>query len=150
MTRLRLFLVCLLPISVVVSGCGRPEKKMQFEPNLVLAQATKIKVGDIYPMETAVSEATTVVNELFGSPNEPNLPNDLLEEEQKNFLNIENLKKASGPVAVGSGLYRQHCIACHGVTGNGRGINAMQADVYPRDFRMGKFKFRVRLVAPSR
>ena len=142
MTRLRIFFVCFLPISLFVSGCGRPEKKMQFEPNLVLAQATKIKVGDIYPMETAVSEATTVVNEMFGSPNEPKLPNDLLEDEQKSFLNTENLEKASGPVAAGRGLYRQHCIACHGVTGNGRGINAMQADVYPRDFRMGKFKFK--------
>ncbi len=141
MIRLRLFFICLLPISVVFSGCSRPERKIQFEPNLVLAQATKIKVGEIYPMETAMSEVTTVVNEMFGTPDLPKLPSDL-EVEHKDFLKTENLEKASGPVEAGRGLYRQHCIACHGVTGNGRGINAMQADVYPRDFRMGKFKFK--------
>ncbi len=39
------------------------------------------------------------------------------------------------------GLYRQHCVHCHGVTGDGQGPTAKLLDPYPRDFRPGEFKF---------
>jgi len=39
-------------------------------------------------------------------------------------------------------LYRKHCVSCHGVSGNGRGENSAILDPYPRDYRMGIFKFK--------
>ncbi|QGJ69662.1 Hypothetical protein PBC10988_13440 [Planctomycetales bacterium 10988] len=39
------------------------------------------------------------------------------------------------------GLYRQHCMHCHGMTGDGNGPTASFLHPYPRDFRPGKFKF---------
>lgn len=39
------------------------------------------------------------------------------------------------------GLYRQHCVHCHGVTGGGDGPTAAFLNPYPRDFRKGVYKF---------
>ena len=42
------------------------------------------------------------------------------------------------------GLYRQHCVHCHGITGDGAGPTAQFLMPYPRDFRTGEFKFKRR------
>lgn len=39
------------------------------------------------------------------------------------------------------GLYRQHCMHCHGITGDGNGPTASFLNPYPRDFRKGWFKY---------
>jgi len=41
-----------------------------------------------------------------------------------------------------AGLYRQHCVHCHGVNGDGAGPTALFLNPYPRDYRLGKFKFK--------
>lgn len=41
-----------------------------------------------------------------------------------------------------AGLYRQHCVHCHGVNGDGAGPTALFLFPYPRDYRQGKFKFK--------
>ncbi|MFO0943407.1 MAG: cytochrome c [Pirellulales bacterium] len=141
MKRLRILIACALPACLLVTGCERPAKKIEFEPNRVLVQATKAKVGEIYPVETALAETQAAVNILFGTPLKPTLP-EFLEGDQKKLIDADKLRVASGEVSKGSGLYRKNCVSCHGDTGNGRGLNALQADVYPRDFRMGKFKYK--------
>lgn len=45
------------------------------------------------------------------------------------------------PVAGGYALYRQHCLHCHGINGDGRGPTAAFLWPRPRDFRQGVFKF---------
>jgi mono/diheme cytochrome c family protein len=40
------------------------------------------------------------------------------------------------------GLYRQHCAHCHGTTGDGAGPTALFLNPYPRDYRLGIFKFK--------
>ncbi len=40
----------------------------------------------------------------------------------------------------GRGLYVQHCAACHGQNGDGRGIAATYLFPKPRDFRAGRFR----------
>ncbi|MCE9603770.1 MAG: cytochrome c [Planctomycetia bacterium] len=40
------------------------------------------------------------------------------------------------------GLYRQHCVHCHGTTGDGAGPTALFLNPYPRDYRQGIFKFK--------
>jgi mono/diheme cytochrome c family protein len=42
---------------------------------------------------------------------------------------------------TGRNLYMQHCIHCHGVTGDGNGPTAKFLNPRPRDYRQGKFKF---------
>ncbi len=100
---------------------------------------------------------------LFGTPDEPRLPNlailatdsadqavgipsDAGTPGPKRF-DLEKLKHAAGAVnsdqqGVAFGLYREHCAHCHGVTGDGAGSTAGFLDPYPRDFRLGKFKFK--------
>ncbi len=53
---------------------------------------------------------------------------------------------AAGPIGSDAadrpwGLYRKHCLACHGLSGDGAGANAADLDPYPRDFRNGVFKY---------
>jgi mono/diheme cytochrome c family protein len=55
--------------------------------------------------------------------------------------------RSAGPVGrnknkIESGLYRKHCVQCHGITGDGFGPAASLLSPYPRDFRRGTFKFK--------
>ena len=75
----------------------------------------------------------------FGTPDEPRVPSGLP-------LGLEKLQIAAGPVAgdkrgLRTGLYRQHCAVCHGISGDGAGAQAALLNPYPRDFRPGWFKF---------
>ncbi|MCP4787452.1 MAG: c-type cytochrome [Fuerstiella sp.] len=44
------------------------------------------------------------------------------------------------PVGPGRQLYAQHCAACHGESGDGKGIAAAYLFPRPRDFRAGRFR----------
>ena len=47
-----------------------------------------------------------------------------------------------GPAdAEGQGLFRRHCVRCHGISGDGAGGEAAALDPYPRDYRRGVFKY---------
>jgi mono/diheme cytochrome c family protein len=46
-----------------------------------------------------------------------------------------------GDSTTGSGLYRKHCLHCHGVSGDGKGPTAPFLYPRPRDYRKGLFKF---------
>jgi mono/diheme cytochrome c family protein len=45
------------------------------------------------------------------------------------------------PITGGFGLYRRHCLHCHGVSGAGDGPTAAFLYPIPRDYRKGLFKF---------
>jgi mono/diheme cytochrome c family protein len=51
------------------------------------------------------------------------------------------LKLDDKTLRQGSRLYRQQCVLCHGITGNGRGPTASWLVPRPRDYRQGEFKF---------
>jgi mono/diheme cytochrome c family protein len=62
-------------------------------------------------------------------------------------LDGKKIRLAAGPSysdkeGYAAGLYRRHCVHCHGVTGDGAGPTAMFLNPYPRDFRHGTFKFK--------
>jgi mono/diheme cytochrome c family protein len=44
-------------------------------------------------------------------------------------------------LARGAAIYRQYCVQCHGVNGDGRGELAVHLDPAPRDYTRGVFKF---------
>jgi mono/diheme cytochrome c family protein len=81
----------------------------------------------------------TVLLAMFGTPDEPFvLP--------ETGLDVKKLQLAAGPVrsdraGVHSGLFREHCVHCHGISGDGMGPTASFLKPYPRDYRQGKFKF---------
>ncbi len=137
----------LLAIGVVslLSAIGCREQQpivVEFEPNMVFAYQMSARLEQ--PMDQALDEANEALIELFGTPDEPKLPESILEEEPlASFLSMDHLVAASGPdTESGRGAYRKHCATCHGVTGNGRGTTAALLDPYPRDYRLGRFKFK--------
>jgi mono/diheme cytochrome c family protein len=81
-----------------------------------------------------------ILGAMFGTPDEPvALP--------ETGLDIKKLKMAAGPVWSDQeggkhGLYRRHCVHCHGISGDGRGPTAGILNPYPRDYRPGVFKFK--------
>ncbi len=126
--------------AILLSGCA-DHRPIQFEPNFVYAYATELEIG--YSMDQALAEAQAALHEYFGTPDSPILP-EFLQDELKQVVGQEKLLVASGSASndSGRGLFRKHCATCHGETGNGRGPNAAISNPYPRDFRMGKFKFK--------
>jgi mono/diheme cytochrome c family protein len=77
---------------------------------------------------------------LFGTPDQPYLPPD-------SGLDKQKVELASGPVwndvsGQQGGLYRRHCVHCHGTSGDGMGPTAAVLHPYPRDYRRGLFKFK--------
>ena len=80
-----------------------------------------------------------MLDALFGTPDRPAVPEAV-------SLQPELLKAAAGPIggdAEGNqwGLFRRHCAACHGISGDGAGPSAAILNPYPRDFRNGVFKY---------
>lgn len=87
-----------------------------------------------------------ILGALFGTPDEPALP-QLADADISQVVSLQLLELAAGPVgsdATGrpTGLYREHCAHCHGITGDGNGPTAAFLNPYPRDYRLGMFKFK--------
>ncbi|MHB1424461.1 MAG: c-type cytochrome [Gemmataceae bacterium] len=79
--------------------------------------------------------------DIFGTPAEPTVNLNLKEADEQIDKHIKDLKLDKGTLAQGSKLYRQHCMHCHGVTGDGRGPTGPWVNPTPRDYRQGLFKF---------
>ena len=80
-----------------------------------------------------------VLEAMFGTPDEPFVLPEA-------GLDIKKLQMAAGPVRSDrggrhTGLFREHCVHCHGISGDGMGPTASFLKPYPRDYRQGKFKF---------
>ena len=143
--RSRIAILVILPIFVAGCDARRAELPVEFEPNLV--HTTKYQIREEIPMSQmtrAAQDAAWVVGQMFGTPDEPKLPEVLQDDEDvASLVSIELLERASGSAdAEGRGLFRKHCQICHGVTGNGRGPTAANQSPYPRDYRLGIFKFK--------
>lgn len=139
-----------LPISV---GCG--DSSAQFPQNKIATRVVERQGGideglsrDLYQQIANIQAA------LFGTPDAPHF---VAGGAEVGFIDIDNLVMAAGPVSSGRlsgdiddasthlgkgrGLYRQHCVHCHGIAGDGKGPTAAFLKPYPRDFTLGKFKF---------
>lgn len=49
---------------------------------------------------------------------------------------------AGDNLKAGRALYMEHCMHCHGVSGDGNGPTAPYLNPRPRDYRLGQFKFK--------
>ena len=136
-----------LGLLTAVAGCG-PQSTARFHFNRVFAVVTATENKKEKELnDTVVQGVVDRLDGLFGTPDEPRLPGTA-ELKIDEVLDAGKVKLAAGPVkrdlegVNASGLYRQHCAHCHGVSGDGAGPTAAFLNPYPRDYRPGKFKFR--------
>ncbi len=115
-----------------LAGCG--QSTAEFHLNMVAMTKNNVSA----PQQQQIADILTA---MFGTPDEPFAP-------AESGLDLDKLRRASGPVhrdaPTGSpkGLYREHCVHCHGITGDGAGPTAAFLNPYPRDYREGWFKFK--------
>jgi mono/diheme cytochrome c family protein len=116
---------------LVLSGCG--QGPVNFHLNMIAMTQNNVD-------ESQQQQIADILAGLFGTPDEPFAPGET-------GLDVDKLRRASGPVhreAIGGakGLYREHCLHCHGITGDGAGPTAAFLDPYPRDYREGWYKWK--------
>lgn len=138
-------------VLTVICLLGCDSRIERFEPNEVYALSLA-RSRSASP-DLASQDAAAVVEELYGTPDHPKWP----ESASASGMDRENLRRAAGPVSSekdGShlGLFREHCVACHGLSGSGTGPASVFQNPYPRDFRHGVFKWKTteRGAKPSR
>lgn len=137
------FMVAILWVwALSLMGCREPTVVVaEFESNLVYSYVQSQEYELL--MDSAVDQSETALVEMFGTPEEPKIPEIAQQDEElATLVSLENLMAASGPADMpGRGLYQKHCALCHGTSGDGRGKSAALLPVYPRDYRMGRYKF---------
>ena len=136
-------------------GCGK--QQAHFPPNKLSIRASARNAGaEDGLVPELYQRIADVLAGMFGTPDEPYFLASA-DAGTEDFVDGNNLTMAAGPVtgdrlagdanaaqrfqAQGAGLYREHCVHCHGISGNGKGPTAAFLKPYPRDFTMGKFKF---------
>lgn len=140
----RTFLLLLVVLLLPGLGCERAAP--HFQLNLPYVRKLELANNDERIDPRQLQQVVDALAALFGTPDAPYMVNDpalSLDE----ILDVRHLEMSAGPVASdrdgkARGLYRQHCVHCHGVNGNGAGPTAAFLNPYPRDFRSGKFKFK--------
>ena len=110
------------------------------ERQLLGAQGAIVSVDRLETAPETLVDIATVLEAMFGTPDNPVVM-------PETGLDIEKIRRAAGAVWSDDqhntgGLYRQHCVHCHGVSGGGDGPTARTLNPYPRDFRYGVFKFK--------
>ncbi len=136
------------------AGCDREISR--FPENRL--RATVVALREPIAVDALLSDIGDLLESRFGTPDSPQwppLPDDT--DGLAKWLDIDSLRRAAGAVSsdrsgVHFGLYREHCVICHGVSGSGTGPAAAMQNPYPRDFRPGVFKFKstARAARPTR
>ena len=139
----------MLACLVSVVGCTEtPPPEFRFNAVEWRKQERKVFDEGEHFDQRCIVEIGTILTALFGTPDKPAFPFFEGEDDPAHdILSLENLEMAAGAVksdkeGVPHGLYREHCAHCHGITGDGAGPTAAILNPYPRDFRLGKFKFK--------
>lgn len=138
---LRVCLFWIVAPAILLSALGCDAAIDRFPENRLYAAVVSQREG--VELAPATADVAAVVQQWFGTPNEPRLPASF----PSGLIAEENLARAAGPVSsdqqgVRFGLFRAQCVVCHGVDGGGAGPAAATQHPYPRDFRAGLFKFK--------
>ncbi len=113
----------------------------EYRPNRLFAASVAREQGDS-DSDAIAFRVRDFTNSFFGTIDAPKWP-----EWCGCPVELESVTRCSGPVGRSSdkverGVFRKHCVQCHGATGDGFGPAAMLLAPYPRDFRRGTFKFK--------
>ncbi len=134
-------------MGVVLAGCT-PEAHFNANAVLMHKNENAAKETTEFSPQRRADIANTLVA-LFGTPDEPHIPAapGIGEDDVHQVMDPRKISFAAGSVSSDEqgrarGLYREHCAHCHGVTGDGAGPTASFLNPYPRDYRMGIFKFK--------
>jgi mono/diheme cytochrome c family protein len=149
--RWNLPLAALLAV-VALGGCGAPVAEFRRYETYARKQEKELGLDTktsaiLYPFSAQYrQDVDDVLVALYGTPDAPTLP-VLTEVDISQLVDINLLRLAAGPVGSDetgrpTGLYREHCAHCHGVTGDGNGPTAIFLNPYPRDYRPGRYKFK--------
>lgn len=150
----------LMLVAAMVTGCDVPNASFVHTPRTENFPK-EAQVGGKGLEGEQLKGIKTVINENFGTPNELvawlKLPvnyggepsEEASTEEAQGFslaradeATLEELRKVPGyHFAAGRALYMEHCLHCHGTSGDGAGPTAEYLNPLPRDYRKGLFKF---------
>ena len=146
----RLILGLMIAGGLLSAGCGSPPPQFRRYVTYVRHVENQLPKKDdgsptrLEPQQK--QDLDEILAALFGTPNDPSIPvvKDL---DISQVISQDRLYVASGAVGIDKhgrarGLYREHCAHCHGVTGDGMGPTAAFLNPYPRDYRLGLFKFK--------
>lgn len=116
----------------LLSGCGQPPPA-----TFVLNEkATGLLIPE------AQSTVSQVLADNFGNPNQlvawQKFPIDYGAPQ----ADVHGRDKPGWRLKEGRNLYMQHCLHCHGVSGDGNGPTAKFLNPRPRDYRQGVYKFK--------
>jgi mono/diheme cytochrome c family protein len=147
---IRVFCCGLLLASIALSGCkSEPapfRQNMAYKKKMERAYMddTEEKPNPLSPDLTR--DVASILETMFGTPDSPRMP-AIEGFDLDKLVDLHSLQMAAGPVAsnqggAAQGLYREHCVHCHGISGDGNGPTAAFLNPYPRDYRMGIYKFK--------
>lgn len=140
-----------LVVPLTIAGCGSPDAR--FVLNKPYLQQVRFNNPTELSSDAQFKQEQQIANVLaglFGTPDAPRIP-VLPDCDLTQIIDPKKLELAAGSVKsnygsdtapTSMGLYREHCVHCHGITGDGRGPTAAFLNPYPRDYRHGKFKFK--------
>ena len=140
---IRFAAACACLAGLLLSGCWSPPAEFRLNEVYVLKREMDNK--EAFGRQRR-QDVALVLAAQWGTPDDPAVP-ELSDVDVSSVLNIDLLRLAAGPVGRDEqgrerGLYRKHCAHCHGITGDGAGPTAIFLDPYPRDYRLGVFKFK--------
>ena len=132
-------------LALLASGCS-PAPVAEFRLNMyrIVKENPDVPADQKPTFDKQVQTLANVLEAAFGTPDQPYLLPDAAKE---TGISLDNLHRAAGPVRTDPsgaklGLFREHCVHCHGITGDGAGPTAAYLNPYPRDYRPGVFKFK--------
>ena len=131
-------------VAGLVVGCR--ESAPEFDRNRV--RAMSLEISRDVPTDAALEDVAAVVDKLFGTPQSPRWPRPwMTQTDERDLVSLDRLAVAAGGVTSDqenshTGLYQEHCVICHGISGSGTGAASQFQVPYPRDFRAGTFKWK--------
>ena len=144
------FVICVFLVASV-TGCQKaaPPEFRADQAEWLKQQKFHLSGDEQFSADYSI-EIPAIMEACFGTPEHawfPFSPDQQVAGTTGNIVSQQYLEMAAGAVSSGEeglpqGLYREHCAECHGVTGDGAGPTAALLNPYPRDFRLGKFKFK--------
>jgi mono/diheme cytochrome c family protein len=103
------------------------------EKDKLLAFPSKMEEQQRQDLEQALTR-------IFGTPAHPQVVADGDAAELVKNLS-QTMQLDDETLVLGSMVYRQQCLHCHGLSGDGHGPTSPWVNPHPRDYREGRFKF---------